>query len=388
MAEFTKRAECCQSILVCFRRQIAPQLRLSPGHVSKSDSGDGAKPGSLKKEHLAFFDWDAIYWELQDFKNDRAWFNLSLERDNLVKLLLDDSWYTLFIPADELQPTRFERVRLWQEIAVVLLKKYADAFYKAKKAEWEAPQLVYQDLDPNDPNMVKEYRFLIEQSETEIQLRLNEIKDAVKKKLLADFEAGKFNFGKLFAFGFGRHLYQPLIYLNSDTIQVMPVELNDGEKNFVLDLQKFYEREKTSFFAGKELYLLRNRSRGRGIGFFEAGNFYPDFILWLVFGGKQFVSFVDPKALRNLEGGIANPKIEFYKSIKKIEKPHLDPNIILNSFIVTPTRYSDPGWWSGGLTKAQFEARHVFFQKEDADTYIGKILMRIAASVIAAPVSP
>ena len=40
------------------------------------------------------------------------------------------------------------------------------------------------------------------------------------------------------------------------------------------------------------------------------------------------------------------------------------------------------------MTKAQFEARHVFFQKEDADTYIGKILTKITASVIAAPVSP
>jgi hypothetical protein len=176
--------------------------------------------------------------------------------------------------------------------------------------------------------------------------------------------------------------------LNSDTIQVMPVELNEGERSFVLDLRKYYEKEKAGFLTGKELYLLRNRSKGRGIGFFEAGNFYPDFILWLVFGGKQFVSFVDPKGLRNLEGGIANPKIEFYTAIKKIEKPHLDPNIILNSFIVTPTRYSDPGWWSGGLTKAQFEARHVFFQKEDADTYIGKILTKIATSIIAAPDSP
>ena len=33
-------------------------------------------------------------------------------------------------------------------------------------------------------------------------------------------------------------------------------------------------------------------------------------------------------------------------------------------------------------------ARHVFFQKEDADTYIGKILTKIAESVIAAPDSP
>jgi hypothetical protein len=40
------------------------------------------------------------------------------------------------------------------------------------------------------------------------------------------------------------------------------------------------------------------------------------------------------------------------------------------------------------MIKAQFEARHVFFQKEDADTYIGKILTKIAASVIAATVSP
>jgi hypothetical protein len=239
---------------------------------------------------------------------------------------------------------------------------------------WEAPKLEYRDLDPNDPNMVKEYRFLIEKSETEIRLRMNEIKEAVEKKLLKDFD-----FGKLQTFCFGQHLYQPLVYLNSDVIQVTPVELDEGERNFVLDLRKFHDREKAGFFADKELYLLRNRSKGRGIGFFEAGNFYPDFILWLVIGGKQFVSFVDPKGLRNLEGGIANPKIEFYNTIKKIEKPHLDSNIILNSFIVTPARYSDPGWWTGGLTKAEFEARHVFFQKEDPDTYIGKILARLVA---------
>jgi hypothetical protein len=350
------------------------QSRISQG-VTGAGEAVARNQGSLRKEHLAFFDWDSIYWEMQDFKNDRAWFNLNLDRGNLEKLLSEDSWYTLLIPPDELVPTRFDRVRLWQEIAVALLKKYADAFYKAKKAEWEAPKLEYRDLDPNDPNMVKEYRFLIEKSETEIQMRMNEIKEAVEKKLLKDFD-----FGKLQTFCFGQHLYQPLVYLNSDVIQVTPVELNEGERNFVLDLRKFHEREKTGFFADKELYLLRNRSKGRGIGFFEAGNFYPDFILWLVFGGKQYVSFVDPKGLRNLEGGIANPKIEFYNTIKKIEKPHLDPNIVLNSFIVTPTRYSDPGWWTGGLTKAEFEARHVFFQKEDADTYVGKVLARITAS--------
>jgi hypothetical protein len=34
--------------------------------------------------------------------------------------------------------------------------------------------------------------------------------------------------------------------------------------------------------------------------------------------------------------------------------------------------------------KAEFESRHVFFQKEDAETYIGKILARVAASTVSA----
>lgn len=60
--------------------------------------------------------------------------------------------------------------------------------------------------------------------------------------------------------------------------------------------------ERTQFFEDKELYLLRNRSRGKGIGFFEAGNFYPDFILWLLMDGKQYVTFIDPKGICNLRG--------------------------------------------------------------------------------------
>jgi hypothetical protein len=36
----------------------------------------------------------------------------------------------------------------------------------------------------------------------------------------------------------------------------------------------------------------------------RAATSIPDFILWLVVGKKQFVSFADPKGLRNLTGGI------------------------------------------------------------------------------------
>lgn len=61
-------------------------------------------------------------------------------------------------------------------------------------------------------------------------------------------------------------------------IEIKPVSLNKGEKAVVEDLKKYYD-ENSVVFEDKELYQLRNRSRGSEISFFEAGNFYPDFIL-------------------------------------------------------------------------------------------------------------
>lgn len=309
---------------------------------------------------------------MQEFKNERGWFNLNLSPDACRALLQDPSWYVLFIPPQELEIGRFDRVFRWQEIAVSLLKKYCDVFFKTKKAAWEAPQLRYEILNANDPNFVTEYRFLIDQSEKEIIAKLNAVKEAVKNLELKPIEWSTFR-----TIWFGQHLYQPLIHFKSNLIQVTPVELNKGECDFVTDLQKFYEIDR-AFFEGKELYLLRNASRGHGIGFFEAGNFHPDFILWLLVGGKQYVTFVDPKGLLHLQGA-DDPKISFFQKIKETEKRCADPDVILNSFIVSNTPYEQVAFFGGPgqrMSKPEFEARHVLFQNEDKATYIGKLLRK------------
>ena len=159
-------------------------------------------------------------------------------------------------------------------------------------------------------------------------------------------------------------------------MEVKPVSLNEGERDFVLDLRKFYETNKT-FFANQEFYLLRNMSKGRGIGFFEAGNFYPDFIVWLLTGQKQYVTFVDPKGLRNLSGP-DDPKIRFYRTIKEIEAGLADSEIVLNSFIIANTPYQQVAWWDKGISKAELEKCNVLFQKEDRDTYVRKMLTQVA----------
>ena len=146
--------------------------------------------------------------------------------------------------------------------------------------------------------------------------------------------------------------------------------LNKGERQFVEDLRAFHDND-GGFFKDKELYLLRNLSKGRGVGFFEAGNFHPDLILWLLVGIKEYVIFVDPKGIRNL--GPTDPKIQFHATIKEIEQRLGDTNVCLQAFIVsnTPSHTMRMLW---GMDKPAMTDRHILFQEEDTDTYVRSML--------------
>jgi hypothetical protein len=115
---------------------------------------------------------------------------------------------------------------------------------------------------------------------------------------------------------------------------------------------------------------LKLRPGGPGAGFFEAGNFHPDFILWLIADDHQHVMFVDPKGIRNL--GPTDPKIQFYKTVKEIEQRLGDPSVSLESFIIsnTPSATMTMLW---DMEKSEMEERHIFFQ-EDQDSYIRSML--------------
>ena len=344
------------------------QAQQSKG-VTRADDVAVKNTGRLESKHFAFMNVERIWFELQRFKNERSWYNLNLPREAIMTLLCDDRWYTLYIPKEELEFTRFESVRRWEEIAVALLKKYLDRYYKHRKQEWESEFYEYHELSEDDPNFVSEYRLLIEESQETIIEKLGELKEQIKDGRFRDWE-----FGNLSAICFGQHLYQPLLHFRSDLVEVSPVSLNEGEKDFVADLRAFYDGNR-NFFETKELYLLRNMSRGRGIGFFEAGNFYPDFIVWLLVGDTQYVTFLDPKGIRNLEGP-DDPKIQFYRTIKELEQRLGDPNVILNSFIISNTPFQQVRWWTDSLSKEEFTKSHVVFQREDRETYIRSILTK------------
>ena len=346
---------------------------MKSGGLVGGDADAAPNETHLSARHVAFLDLDQIYFELERFKAERGWYNLNLTQQGIESLLADQSWYCLQIPAEELAFDSFEKVRLWDEIAVSLLKKYTERYYTFRKREWELPHLEYRDLEGDDPNLVgvgqspddAYYRILIDKSQEEIIAKLTELKVAIEKGDLKPWE-----FQGMKAIWFGNHLYEPLLYLDSNIVEISPAPLNKSERQFVEDLKAFHDNN-ASFFRKKELYLLRNLSKGRGVGFFEAGNFHPDFILWLLAGGKQHIIFVDPKGIRNL--GPTDPKIQFYESIKEIEKRLGDASVSLDSFIVsnTPSHTMKLLW---NMEKSEMQKRHVLFQEEDQESYVGTML--------------
>lgn len=139
-------------------------------------------------------------------------------------------------------------------------------------------------------------------------------------------------------------------------IGISPVALNESELQFVKALHKYITSHPADF-ESKEVYLIRNRSK-KGIGFFDDTGFFPDFILWVIVNGKQYITFIDPHGMAR--ESITSSKVGLFKRLKdEIESTLPDKSVALTSFILSPTKYSDPSDKSPSI--AEWNGHHVFF---------------------------
>jgi len=322
----------------------------------------------LREQHLTLLNYDELFFELEQFKREKSWYNLNISKEGIKELLSRNDWYTLYLPEARLNPEDFDGVMLLQQIVTELLKRYCEHFYNYCKREFIEPRLELRELTPDDDNLPKEefYQLIVDGDEEQVIQGIRQIKKNLEEKKDELLKIGDLN-----ACNFGKHLFQPLFHVRAGgKVTVLPVALNESEYRFVTDLKKWCGNHKTGLDKdGIELFLLRNMSRGKGVGFFEAGNFHPDFILWILTGKKQYVTFIEPHGL--LHEGPASDKILFHKRIKDVEKRLNDPSVILNSFILSWSRYPQLKW---GSTQEELEKMHVLFMTDDPDGYIDKLL--------------
>ncbi|KWI60003.1 DEAD/DEAH box helicase family protein [Burkholderia ubonensis] len=345
----------------------------------------------LNSTLFSVFDWDRIYLALQDYKQQRSWSNLRLALQNLIDFCAGSSdWYTLLIPSTELEVNTFSDIRKQEDILIRLLTDYTDRFYKALKTGYEGQFYEITHINGDHGSMLKLYQFEIENNDEGL---VYQKKLEVLKKLVADGkigEASKWKATHMVAISFDRHLYYPLMALEDK--DAVPLKLRPlafdapSEWRFVHDLEAFYNSADGKTAIGeRSLYLLRNADREeKGLGFALAGNFYPDFLLWLVddVSGKQWLTFVDPKGLRNLD--LSHPKLRLYKEVKTLEatlasQANLgEPPLILNAFVLSPTKLSELLNVGDSTKKADLESRNVLFMEDGGGNYLKKLFAVLA----------
>jgi hypothetical protein len=337
---------------------------------SKGVSQVGVKDEvKLGKKQICLLDLDKLYFDLERFKREKSWYNLNITKAGIEKLLQDVSWYNLLLPESRLTPLSYDDVGILQQVASELLKRFCEKYYQYCNREFIEPRLEYRELTKDDENILNsDYQITVDVStgdQTQVIEGIKKLKEDLLQHKDTLLQVGDFK-----AVNFSKHLYEPLVRLTQNgKISILPVALNESEYTFVSDLVSWCEKHKAELIKqNKELYLLRNLSKGKGVFFSEAGYFYPDFMLWILVDNIQYLHFIEPHGLHH--EGIASEKIQFYKGIKDIENRLNDPDVILNSWIISTTPYWQLKW---GVTQEKLEKMNVLFFDADRG-YLSKIL--------------
>jgi len=369
-------------------RKNRVQLNLYPKIKVELSDSDGSTDGAVKYEkrkltpmHLALVDLDCLVRDVVKYRQETGRHNIVINRESISALLDDADWFDLYMPDQDFDLSSGVNARRWQNIVTTLLCKYVDSYHAHQRSIWEQPHLEYTDVEQDDPNFPNDgaYEIYVDKAKTKLIADLTGIAQKIGEGDIMSWsiEVDAPEAGPLRKIVFDRHLYEPLLTMESGVPVVTPVPLNDGERRFLDDLKKYWD-VKGATHKGVELYVMRNLTRGRGVGFFEAGNFYPDFIVWLVADARQDIIFVDPKGLFHVPAN--DPKVQFHETIKELEARITQPvgeTVGLHSFILSRTKAAtlEEIW---GLSRAEIEGRNVLFL--DDSQYVEKIMSSIIAA--------
>ena len=320
---------------------------------------------------LDLIDWQDIYIKLLEHKESKGFRNMVVRPDIARKILETEGSYQLIADPSLLRPRSFADVSYLQDAVAAIVLQYAEKFYSVQQERWESSNMTYTALTEADTNF-QDYTIKIPRDAVELI-------DAVQQLISASDRIYTQEILQLPNIYFDRHLYQPLLTDQNPKIQSEPPGLNEGERRFVEDLRAYCRVEKDSSLAGKDLFLLRNLSRGKGIGFFTNNGFYPDFILWIKEGESQRIVFIEPHGMIHANAYIHDDKAQLHQKLLDLTDTMTQrsglQDVTLDSFIISATPYQelrhryDDGTWD----MKRFAEAHILFR--DNHGYLDQIKM-------------
>jgi hypothetical protein len=327
--------------------------------------------------YTQLLNWERIFSEVIEYKKIKKYWNLIFDRKKLQEIISAENIYTVNVYKGIFNNLDYSDISKLEDIAVSVLKRYIDAYYRKKAKRFETDQISYYVLDEKTGQLMMHFMSKENSGGYLVQIDKRE-KELIKKvkKLITDFEKlfdEKYESDVLPRLVFDSHLYVPVLLKKKmkkeDKINFSPEGLVESEVKFVKDLRRFIE-ENRERFKDVETYLLRNFPK-TGIGFqLTWAGFYPDFIMWLKEGDQQTIVFIDPKGLEH-DKSLDCEKIVFAGTrnvgsdavtIKTIERKLNNPNIRLESFILSATSYKNLVENLVKIpSKSDYEKNHVLF---------------------------
>ncbi len=338
----------------------------------------------IPSDSLSLVDWDKVYLSLIEYKEQKGMDNLVVRPTALKRIMeAGQQVYRLVAEGSLTRPTDGEEWGLLQDTVTGILRKYMDKFYRNSREQWESKHMVYKTLDETDANFGfnkigedTEGRYVVGVQRTDLEL-IEEIESLYDDwSRLYESESGS-----LPRIYFDRHLYQPLLVENEGKqLRMSPPGLTGSEQKFLRDLRKYWTGNRDDYANDAEVFLLRNQSRGTGVGFFEDSGFYPDFILWIKTGDAQRIVFVEPHGMLHEDAPEHSHKIRLYKELRRLSKKmggRSGPDeVTLDSYIVSETSYDKlRKRWSGNWTRSDFAKKHILFPERFGEyDYVAEII--------------
>ena len=322
------------------------------GRTSERESGD-------LKQFAPLFDETRIRERLLARKWAAGWWNLDLG-DAVVRRLLESSaWYEIEIPPDQLQVRSFADLQRLEELATDMIAEYCERSWRQARSRWEGKRLHAVPLTEDDDNRFPDYQVTGRGADAALVRDLEGLCGAALDDALKTLDLGRISMKA--------HAYEPLLWSDAHaaggerTVTVRPVPLNWDEARVVDYLRELAEAP-DPVLAGRDLYLIRNLSTGKGVSFFDDFAYYPDFIVWLRDDDSQHIVFLDPKGLGRY-GPREEEKVRLHGRIKDIEtrlrerRGDAKPDLILHAYVLSTTpaaqiaegKYSVHDWKQRGV---------------------------------------
>ena len=363
-------------------------------NVEEASASSGEKT-IIPRDSLALVDWDKAYLSLIEHKERKGMDNLVV-RPTALKDIVDTKPYVYRLVAEEslTNPTGAEEWERLQDTVTGILRQYADRLYRHRRERWESDHMVYKTLDETDAN----FRFNIGEGNRSRYIvgvpRSDQKLIKEVEALIADcrglYKGDRSSLPRIY---FDHHLYQPLLVEKDSTpLKISPPGLTVSEQTFVDDLKEYWDEKQDDSPDDAEVFLLRNQSRGAGVGFFEESGFYPDFILWIKAGDNQRVVFIEPHGMIHAKAYTHDDKARLHEKLPELARAISEhsgtSNVSLDSFIVSATSYEDlrERYGDGSWDQERFASKHILFPERNGEyDYVAEIMEGSVASPAEAP---